>query len=119
MIMRPRFTSTFGAPALLIGSLFLLAACANSEPAPTAHATPSPAPDYGAELVRAVGRDGIEAVLDPEIVDAAAVHDSFGPDEPVLVASVNGVERAYALLNLTESEVVNDTLDGIPIAVTW
>jgi hypothetical protein len=24
-----------------------------------------------------------------------------------------------ALLNLTESEVVNDTLAGIPIAVTW
>ena len=72
-----------------------------------------------AELQRAVERDGIEAVLDPVIVDAAAVHDAFGPDDPVLVASVNGVERTYALLDLTESEVVNGTLAGTPIAVTW
>jgi hypothetical protein len=112
-MMRLRLTLAF-----LVGLLPLLAACA-AAPTPSPTSAPTPTPDYVAELERAVERDGIEAVLDPVILDADAVHNAFGPDEPVMVVSVNGVERAYALLDLVESEVINDTLEGIPIAVTW
>jgi hypothetical protein len=104
-------TSALG--ALLLASV-LVAACA-----PAATPTPTPTPDYVAELVRTVERDGIEAKLAPMIVAASSVEASFDPTEPVLVTSINGEERAYSVAQLGIHEVVNDTLGGVPIAVTW
>ena len=41
--------------------------------------------------------------------------------EPVIVVEVNGKARAYpqSMLISVPNEVVNDTLGGVPIAVTW
>ena len=105
---------TFMALMPVAGAVLALTACA-SDPLPTL----TPTPDYGAELIVATERDEIAAVVAPVIVDAAPMDARFLADEPVLIAVVNGVERAYALQNMAEHEVVNDTLDGIPIAVTW
>lgn len=41
--------------------------------------------------------------------------------QPVIVVEVNGEVRAYpqSMLIFVATEVVNDTLGGVPIAVTW
>jgi hypothetical protein len=81
--------------------------------------TSTPTPDYVAELVRTVERDSIQALLGSAIAWAPEADEDFDSTEPVLVASVNGEERAYSVAQLGIHEVVNDTLGGAPIAVTW
>lgn len=93
-------------------TMVLLVACARS-------LTPPPTPDYVGELVRVTDRDSIQAVIAPTIADAALADGDFDPTEPVLVASINGEERAYSVAQMGMHEVVNDTLGGVPIAVTW
>ena len=63
--------------------------------------------------------DGIPAVDDPVVVDAAEASRSLVESEPVLLVTVGSTSRAYPLRSLTRHEIVNDTLGGIPIAATW
>ncbi len=107
---------TFAALALAV----LASACSadpTATPAPTA--TPTPVPDYVSELVFAVERGSIAALLDPLIIPAAEADDQFDPSEPILVAAVNGEERAYSLIQMGIHEIVNDEIGGVPVAVTW
>ncbi len=98
----------------------LASACsADPTPTPAPTATPTPVPDYVSELVFAVPRGSTEALLDPLIVPAVEADAQFDPTEPVLVASVNGEERAYSLIQMGIHEVVNDVIGGVPVAVTW
>ncbi|MQX38053.1 DUF3179 domain-containing protein [Roseospira navarrensis] len=63
-------------------------------------------------------RDGIPAIDDPQVqpVDLVrAVRDR----EPVLVVDLNGDARAYPLQILIWHEIVNDTVGGVPVAVTY
>lgn len=39
--------------------------------------------------------------------------------ETVLGVSINGDHRAYPLNMLSRHEIVNDTVGGVPVAVTW
>lgn len=99
---------------MVVAAAMTAVACESSVlPRPTAP------PDYVAELVRTVERDSIQAVVGPVIVEASAAEADFDPTEPVLVASVNGQERVYSVAQMGIHEVVNDTLGGVPIAVTW
>ncbi len=41
------------------------------------------------------------------------------PEELVLGLSINGDHRAYSLPFLSSHEIVNDTVGGVPVAVTW
>ncbi len=64
-------------------------------------------------------RDGIPALADPGFLPVA---DETGLDarEPVVAVEIDGAEpRAYPLRYLTWHEIVNDTVAGIPIAVTF
>lgn len=63
-------------------------------------------------------RDGIPAITDPEVI-AAARETRLDPREPVLVMAQGATARAWPLRYLMWHEIVNDTLDGVPIAVTW
>ncbi len=73
-----------------------------------------------AEIVTGgIKRDVIPAIDDPTIGDlekARLVHDAR---EPVISVTVNGATRAYPLTVLMWHEIVNDTLGGVPIAVTF
>lgn len=104
--------------ALLTSAVLTIAALA-SACAPTPTPTPAPLPDYISELVFAVPRGSTEALLDPLVVPAAQADAQFDPSEPILVASVNGEERAYSLIQMGIHEVVNDEIGGVPVAVTW
>ena len=53
-------------------------------------------------------------------------HPSFGADarglawrEPVISVAIGGEARAYPLRIMIWHEIVNDTVGGVPIAVTW
>ena len=66
-----------------------------------------------------VGRDGIPAIDDPAFRPAAE-ETVLGPMEPVLTyAPEGGPARAYPMRYLTWHEIVNDTVAGRPIAVTF
>jgi hypothetical protein len=66
-----------------------------------------------------IARDVIPAIDTPTIGDlekARLVHDAR---EPVITVTVNGATRAYPLTVLIWHEIVNDTLGGVPIMVTF
>jgi len=64
-------------------------------------------------------RDGIPSIDKPEFSTASEVQDWLGKDEPV-VAYVDGNDaRAYPLQILIYHEIVNDTVNGKPVTVTF
>ncbi len=63
-------------------------------------------------------KDGIPAILEPRFVPAD--HADFLDDgDIVLGVEVNGEARAYPIKILNWHEVVNDTVNGAPIAATF
>ncbi|MGQ9851612.1 MAG: DUF3179 domain-containing (seleno)protein [Aggregatilineaceae bacterium] len=49
----------------------------------------------------------------------AVAQEWLQPQSPVVAVSVNGSARAYPLAIMTRHEIVNDTLGGVPVAVTF
>jgi len=64
-------------------------------------------------------KDGIPAIDNPIIVNQHIADIWLKPTEPVIVVSVRGVARAYPIQILIYHEIVNDSLNGIPISVTF
>ena len=62
--------------------------------------------------------DGIPSIDDPSFVSASDV-DFLEENEPVLAVTVNGEARAYPVQIMTWHEIVNDTVGGLPVAVTY
>jgi len=63
-------------------------------------------------------KDGIPALTDPAFIPVAQ-ETRLSPREPVLAVEIGGDTRAYPLRYLTWHEIVNDTLGGRPVAVTF
>ncbi|MEM7442270.1 MAG: DUF3179 domain-containing protein [Pseudomonadota bacterium] len=63
-------------------------------------------------------RDGIPSIDAPTFRPVDQIED-LGPDEPVLSVEINGDARAYPLRVMTWHEIVNDTVGGEPVAVTY
>jgi hypothetical protein len=118
---------------------FLLAAGASAVAVPPAAAQDSaqnaappawrrawPQTDFGRALVPfdeifsgGVPRDGIPALTDPAMIPVAG-DDRLEPTEPVMTVEIEGATpRAYPLRYLTWHEIANDSVGGIPIAVTF
>ena len=64
------------------------------------------------------GKDGIPALARPRFAPASSV-DWLAFREPVLEVQVGGDVRAYPLQILIWHEIVNDSVGGIPVAVTF
>ena len=62
--------------------------------------------------------DGIPSIDEPAFVTAAEV-DFLAENEPVLAVDIDGDVRAYPVQILKWHEIVNDTVGGIPVAVTY
>ena len=82
------------------------------------------APGNGGEtvslnIVTVLGKDGIPAILNPELIPAEQATVQMEPEERVLGVSIDGDHRAYPLNLLSRHEIVNDTVGGVPVAVTW
>jgi Protein of unknown function (DUF3179) len=65
------------------------------------------------------GRDGIPPIDEPRFVSVGAAAQRLDGGEPVLAVEVGGSARAYPHQILIWHEIVNDTLAGRPIAVTY
>lgn len=63
-------------------------------------------------------RDGIPPIDLPVFKPPAEIRD-IAAREPVIVFPLDGNARAYPLRVLTWHEIVNDVVDGLPVAVTY
>lgn len=63
-------------------------------------------------------KDGIPAIDRPEFDPVSAVN-GLSSTEPVIALEVNGDAKAYPLRVLMWHEIVNDTVGGVPVTVTY
>ena len=71
------------------------------------------------DIVTLLPRDAIPAIDNPRFYSAAEADEEYDPDELVLGVSLGGESRAYSTALLSSHEIVNDTVGGRKIAVTW
>ena len=85
----------------------------------SAQPTPDSDGTLDLKIVTILGRDGIPAILNPVFATRADAATQMDPSERVMGVSINGEHRAYPLNLLSRHEIVNDTVGGKPVAVTW
>jgi len=64
-------------------------------------------------------KDGIPAIDNPGSVSVEEADAWLEPQEPVILVQVEGDARAYPVQILMWHEIVNDTIGGVPVAVTF
>ena len=75
--------------------------------------------DLGDFLGGGPPKDGIPAVDQPQFESIDAARGWLIDRSPVISLEVGGAARAYPLAILTWHEIVNDTLGGVPVVVTF
>lgn len=65
------------------------------------------------------GRDGIPSIDAPAFATVTDGFADLAPTEPVVSVAIAGDARAYPLRILIWHEIVNDTVGGVPVAVTY
>ncbi len=71
------------------------------------------------KILTVLGKDGIPAILDPQFLGPKDAAAQMKANERVIGLSIDGDHRAYPLNLLSRHEIVNDTVGGVPVAVTW
>ncbi len=61
----------------------------------------------------------IPAIFDPEFIPISEGDEYYHPEEPLMVLVTGDSARAYSTWHLDRHEIVNDRLNGRPVAVTW
>lgn len=74
-------------------------------------------PEY--MIISLLPPDAIPAIEDPQFLSVAEADEEYDAREPVLGVEINGDARAYSIPLLSRHEIVNDTVGGVPVAVTW
>ena len=64
-------------------------------------------------------RDGIPSIDDPKFISIDEAEEWLAGNEPVIALEIDADARAYPLQILTWHEVVNDTVGGVPVVVTF
>lgn len=64
-------------------------------------------------------KDGIAAIDAPQFVSIAEADGWLAAQEPVVLVQVGDDARAYPLQILTWHEIVNDTVGGLPLTITF
>jgi hypothetical protein len=65
------------------------------------------------------GKDGIRSVDNPKFISQEEAAEVLTDGSPVISLEVNGEARAYPLEILMWHEIANDTIGGVPVAVTF
>ena len=104
-------------PRLLAAALCILIACTGGGPARAWDFSNTEIP---VEQIEAGGppRDGIPALFSPAMVSASEA-GFLEEDEKVLGLEIEGDARAYPLRILSWHELVNDTVGGRAVLVSW
>ena len=111
---------------LLTGALLFAAGVASAADVPERWTRAWPGTDFsrlavepGEIISGGPPRDGIPALTAPDFLPAAD-EDRLAPREPVMVHDPAGAPaRAYPVRYLMWHEIVNDTVGGVPVAVTF
>ncbi len=74
--------------------------------------------DFGSIRSGGPPRDGIPPIDDPAFVPVSGASELV-PEEPLISLNIAGDARAYPLRVLMWHEIVNDTVGGVPVAVTY
>jgi hypothetical protein len=74
---------------------------------------------YGEILSGGPPKDGIPAIDDPEFTSVEEADQYLEDVEPVVFFQLGEDARAYPLQILTWHEIVNDVVDGRPVAITF
>jgi len=82
-------------------------------------AFPDPLIDPGDILSGGPPPDGIPPIDDPQFVSVQEADAWINDVEPVLIVDVDGDVRAYPIQIMMWHEIVNDTVGGVPLAVTY
>jgi hypothetical protein len=65
-------------------------------------------------------KDAIPSINDPVFLSGEAAAAQMQPNEMVMgIVGKDGTAKCYSAWQLDGHEIVNDTLDGDPIAATW
>lgn len=108
--------------ALLVFAVF--ASAAHADPAswrdewPRTDFTRSSVDDWDQVISGGPPKDGIPALSDPAMIEAAQ-EDRLTPREPVMTLEMGDPARAYPIRYLMWHEIANDTVAGVPVAVTF
>ncbi len=71
------------------------------------------------EIIDILPKDGIPSVDNPAFLGASEASTQMGQQDLVIGVSLNGEHKAYSTAFLSSREIVNDTVGGVPVAVTW
>lgn len=74
---------------------------------------------YDEILSGGVPRDGIPPIDNPEFISVSEANEWLEDPEPIFVVTIDGQTKGYPIQILTWHEIVNDTLNGVPITVTF
>ena len=86
---------------------------------PDAPQFPPPLIDPAAIIAGGPPPDGIPPIDDPVFLPVAENLDLLPASEPVVALDIGGDARAYPIRALVWHEIVNDTVGGVPVAVTY
>jgi hypothetical protein len=75
--------------------------------------------DYEEILSGGPPRDGIPSIDEPNFISPAEASGWLAGNEPVVALELKGEVRAYPLQILIWHEIVNDTVGGVPVVVTF
>ena len=75
--------------------------------------------DEEIEIVTLLPHDGIPAIDNPEFLSAEEADSEYESSELVIGLNYDGDARAYSIPYLSRHEIVNDTVGGRKIAITW
>ncbi len=100
----------------IIGSSLILAACASS-PEPGNSGGEGQELEY--DIVTLLPKDAIASIDRPRFYGVQEADAEYEPDEVVIGVEINGDARAYPVGLLSSHEIVNDTVGGRALAVTW
>jgi len=65
------------------------------------------------------GKDGIPSIDSPNFIAIEEADQWLDPREPVILVSINQTVKAYPIQILMWHEIVNDTLGGTPVVVSF
>jgi hypothetical protein len=74
-------------------------------------------PEY--RIITVLPVDAIRSIDDPQFYSVPEADEEYAPDELVIGVEFEGEARAYSITLLSSREIVNDTVAGRAIAVTW
>jgi len=108
--------------AVLLGGLFLplVPQCPLLSPGDArADEPPLTEEDYDKHARQVVPRDTFPVLFDPSMTKAADVGERLAGDDLVIGVTHGTKAKAYPVQVMGVHELVNDTLDGLPIAASW